>query len=67
MEQRKAVAVSGSESSDDEGLEFIDPAAIEKERQAEALANKQQDQKPKMVKINGKFVSASTIGGPAVV
>ena len=58
----KADHEESSDSEDEGGLEFIDPAAIEKERQAEALANKEREQKPKMVKINGKLVPASSIG-----
>ena len=49
------------ESEDDCGLEFVDPEAIRKAEQAEAAANKVDNQKPKMVMINGKMVPASTV------
>lgn len=49
------------ESEGDCGLEFVDPEAIKKAEQAEATANKEQNQKPKMVQINGKMVPASTV------
>lgn len=49
------------ESEDDCGLEFVDPEAIKKAEQAEAAANKVDNQKPKMVQINGKMVPASTV------
>ena len=50
----------GSEG-DEDCLEFIDPRAEERAKAAEAAANKEKDQKPKMVKINGKMVMAHTI------
>lgn len=49
------------ESEDDCVLEFVDPEAIKKAEQAEAAANKVDNQKPKMVQINGKMVPASTV------
>ena len=61
--------MSGDEEveDDDDCLEFIDPLAEEKAKLAEAAADKEKDQKPKMVKINGKLVPAHTISmnGPA--
>lgn len=63
------VRVADDDSEDEDGLEFIDPAAIEREKVAEALANKERDQKPKMVLINGKMVPAMSVtlnsGAPA--
>lgn len=56
------VTVNDADGSEDEdGLEFIDPAAIEREKVAEALANKEREQKPKMVLINGKMVPAMSV------
>ena len=49
------------DEDDDEGLEFIDPIALSKAKQAEAAANKDQNQKPAMVMINGKLVPANTV------
>ena len=61
--------MSGDEEAedDDDCLEFIDPLAEEKAKLAEVAADKEKDQKPKMVKINGKLVPANTISmnGPA--
>jgi hypothetical protein len=40
-------------------LEFVDPEAIKKAEQAEAAANKEQNQKPKMMVLNnGDMVSS---------
>ena len=49
------------EEDDDEGLEFVDPIALSKAKQAEAAANKDQNQKPTMVMINGNLVPANTV------
>ena len=58
----RATASQDAESSEDDGgLEFVDPEAIKKAQQAEAAANKEQNQKPKMVMINGKMVPAATV------
>ena len=60
---------AGDGSEDEGGLEFIDPEEIRKKELAEAAANKDQNQKPKMVLINGVLVPASTVSlnkGPSV-
>ena len=49
------------EDDDEEGLEFIDPIALNKAKIADAAANKDQSQKPAMVMINGKLVPASNV------
>ena len=53
--------VQEGEDDDYEGLEFIDPVAMNKAKIAEAAANKDDNLKPAMVKINGKLVPASTV------
>ena len=58
---RPGVDVNEDESEDDGGLEFIDPVAIERQKLAEAIANKEREQKPKMVLINGKMVPAHSV------
>ena len=56
------VDVDAADGSEDEGgLEFIDPEEVRKKQLAEAAANKDQNQKPKMVLINGVLVPASTV------
>ena len=63
------MAEDEEDDNEEEGLEFIDPIALSKAKQAEAAANKEQSQKPAMVMINGKLVPANTvslnIGGSA--
>ena len=46
------------EDSADEGLEFIDPVVQRKTDLAQAVADKIDNTKPQMVKINGKLVPA---------
>mmetsp|Transcript_23453 Transcript_23453/g.31421 ORF Transcript_23453/g.31421 Transcript_23453/m.31421 type:complete len:94 (+) Transcript_23453:1269-1550(+) len=55
------VEAADEASEDDGGLEFIDPEEVRKAQLAEAVANKDQNQKPKMVLINGQLVPASTV------
>ena len=52
---------AAADEDDDEGLEFVDPIALQKAKIAEVLANKDQSQKPKMVKINGEMVPVHTV------
>ena len=49
------------QESDVEGLEFIDPIALKKAQLVEAATTKEQDQKVKLVKINGKLLPASSM------
>ena len=55
------VSVDKEQESDDDLLEFIDPEAERKAKLAEAAADKEYNQKPKMVKINGKLVPAQSV------
>lgn len=61
LSANQEVSLDKEQESDDDLLEFIDPEAERKAKLAEAAAEKEYNQKPKMVKINGKLMPAQSV------